>query len=329
MRTHLPLLTAMAFFAAGCGFDFERSNQVLDRRILAIQAEPPEIVLDQGPMPTSVQLRALVVDPKEPEGVAEYEWRGCLALPQSIADQAPGLAGTDAAGRCDEEDPATFFGAGNVPMGEVPGSVPLPPGLLEALRAATGGGLGFSINVQAQLRVEAEEGPLYGIKRVVVSPALPEGRQANRNPRLTALLFEGEPWQPDEPMRVVPGLCAPKNQRQIVDPADPTRFVTRCTYTVTPVFDEGEAEPYRVQTFDGEVLELRERLRFRWFTDKGVLSDGATAQPTEIGPRRLDPLSTRWSEPAEATGTSTFWVVVRDGRGGTSWERREIVFVED
>lgn len=313
-------------FVAACGFSFERSSDVRDARILAIQAEPPEVIVGAGPLP-DIRLRALVADPRKPERITEYEWRACVPdlRGTTLNEGGEDISGATEDGRCDESKDTTLIAAGEAPLGPFEATVTLPAEL--TLLAAAGMETGLSLHAQAQLRVSSPEGLLYGRKRVVVSPPVPQGRQANRNPRLTALLLDDTPWEPDQPRRLKLGECPDSKKRQIVDPDDPTRYYTRCAYTVTPVFDENEAEHYLVQTYAGETLELRERLRFHWFAGAGSFGSTQTAQPTNVGPQTYDPISTEWFEPAVGE-SATIWVVIRDGRGGTSWETREIVFEE-
>lgn len=324
-RSLLSAILSLALpLTAACGFSFERSSDVRDARILAIQAEPPEVIVAGGPLP-GIRLRALVSDPRDPQRVTSYEWRACVPdlRGTTLTEGGDDISGATEDGRCDEGQELTLVAAGEEPLGPFETIATLPPEL--GLLAAAGMETGLSLHAQAQLKISSPEGPLYGRKRVVVSPPVPQGRQANRNPRLTALLLDDTPWEPNEPRRMKLGDCPPSRQRQIIDPADPTRYHTRCAWKVTPVFDENEAEHYLVQTFAGETTELRERLRFHWFAGAGSFGSSQTAQPTNIGPQAYDPISTEWFEPAEAD-SATIWVVVRDGRGGTSWETREIVF---
>lgn len=319
----LPLILLLPL-AAACGFSFDRSSDVRDARILAIQAEPPEVLVGAGPLP-EIRLRALVADPRDPQRVTSFEWRACIPelYGTTLTEDGDDISRATEDGRCDEAQELSLISAGEEPLGSFETTLTLPAEL--SLLAAAGMETGLSLHAQVQLRISSPEGPLYGRKRIVVSPPVPQGRQANRNPRLTALLLDDTPWEPNEPRRLKLGDCPPSKKRQIVDPDDPTRYFTRCAYRVTPVFDENEAEHYTVQTFAGETQELRERLRFHWFAGAGSFGSGQTAQPTNVGPQAYDPISTEWFEPAEGK-SATIWVVVRDGRGGASWETREIVF---
>ena len=146
---HLALL---ALACAGCGFSFERSSELLDRRVLAMQAEPPEIVVDPTTPAQPVRLRALVVDPKEPGGVAQYEWRACSPVSAATYDSSQG--------RC-VEDASTLLESGAKPLPELAIEVAVPPSLLEQVAFIGAAGQAVSLYVHAQLRVDSDAGPLY------------------------------------------------------------------------------------------------------------------------------------------------------------------------
>ena len=69
MRPHariLPILGSLSqLLLAACLPDFQSSAEVVDRRILAIQVDPPELA-HGVPVPAAVSARALVVDPTTP-----------------------------------------------------------------------------------------------------------------------------------------------------------------------------------------------------------------------------------------------------------------------
>lgn len=323
MRALVVLSCAVA---AGCGIEFERASEVLDRRVLALSAEPPELVLDGSGAPGPVVVRALVGDAGGLDAPVAYEWRTC------VPTGAGSSGGYDsAAGRCDVTTPSTLAAAGTLPLDALALEVAIPEPVQQAMRGLAAQGQPISLYVDAQLKLAAEPEALFALKRIVLSPPVPAGRRANRNPRLAAVLLDGEPWEPGVPRRMKFHACEEK-----VTAVDPSRRGVNsptCEHRIDPVFDAAEAEPYRVQTFDRNpdgtpaTLDLQERLRFSWFANRGSFSRGNTSQPGSLDRETADPLSTRWREPPEKpTGGVTLWVVVRDGRGGTGWERRSVVF---
>ena len=75
------------------------------------------------------------------------------------------------------------------------------------------------------------------------------------------------------------------------------------------------------------VRNLRESLKISHITTAGKLS---RAQSSFTGTEDLTPLKVDWDAPtsADATGSRVdFWFVLRDGRGGQSWESRSLCVV--
>ncbi len=327
-------LLALSSLALGCGFKFERPSEVIDRRILAISAEPPELVSDGSSLPRTVEVRALVVDPKTGTNEVAFEWRTCTP---GISRFLPGGDSASTQGepdpvtqRCDAEDPATLVAKGTSTLeafSSAPVAFPIPDAAAPLLGAASQRGFALSAYLHADLFIENGEQPLYGFKRIVLSPAIPAGRMANRNPRLAALLVDGSVWDADAPLELPFQGCEEEDQASIPDPNDDEKTVKSCAHLLMPAFDAGEAEPYTVQQFDGQLTSLRERLRFDWYADLGRFTNQATEQPDSLSGAERDPLSTKWIEPSvRPEGPVTVWVVVRDGRGGTSWIKRTVVF---
>lgn len=322
---------------AGCGVVFERSSEVVDLRVLAISAEPPEIVADGVP-PPSVTVRALIVDPRDPARVTEQEWRACTPAP-SIGDGGASGPPVDVGagappvddtpdGRCSEKESSNVLSKAAAPIGEVSLHVPIPGSLLDQIAAVGAGGAPLSLYVTTQLRVLGPDGPLYAIKRVPVSPPVPVGRQANRNPRLLGLTFNGEPWDEGQPLEIAPDSCPPERRQAVVYRTHPDKELALCAHKIAPVYDPDEGEEYEVRTFDGRVVTNKERMRFQWFVDHGSYSRQTTTEPTTVGVELVDPTSTSWREPPEvpAGRRATFWIVMRDGRGGVTWTTRELVW---
>lgn len=314
----------------GCGFTFERSSLVVDRRVAALVAEPAEIV-GGGPMPGKVTVSALVLEPGQTNTEVAFEWRVCLPaelgqlgveLPYPLADALTG--------RC-PDDAKSLLAAGRAPSDSLSVDVPVPRELGVVLQAGSQAGAAISFWVTVQLKVQAEQGDLYAMKRLVLSPALPAGRVANENPRLVGLLFNGRPWSPAEPVEVRWNAC-PEKERVVV--VEDEREVKVCEHRVDPLFDSADAQTYQVLALKRSpdeperILDLQEQLSFAWFVDGGQISRQTTRTPQQLALQEYDPLSTRWREPAtRPEGDVTLWVVVRDGRGGGDFTRRQVTFV--
>ena len=338
-------LAAAALAVVGCGFGFQRPAEVVDRRVLAIRLEPPEIIADGTPPPSEVQLSALVVDPGPGGGAIPYEWRSCVPAGlggatvtsgQNGPQQGPpeeDLTSASDSGRCDAV-PQNLLAGGEASWEQLSGlavSVPVPVDLLFLAQQAASRGFAVPVYLNAQLMLAADATapePIYAYKRLVVSPPLPAGRTANRNPRLAALLFDGRPWTADEVLTVSRAACPAEKREVIPDPMNSEATFETCQHTITPAFDAQEAEPYRIVNFQGETIDLQERLRFAWYTDKGSFSQGETQQEGRlVVVDRRDPVSGTWREPQTGDGAVQVWVVVRDGRGGTSWQSRRLELV--
>ena len=97
---------------AACSFQFDPQYLVKSRRILAIQTDPPEILIGastpDGGTPgggNTVNVKALVVDPSDDGTPVPYVWRTCS---ESFASFAPKLANWDTVQRRCLENDATL-----------------------------------------------------------------------------------------------------------------------------------------------------------------------------------------------------------------------------
>jgi hypothetical protein len=317
------LFTALLLLTA-CSFNFERSSEIRDRRILAIQADPPELAGGTS-RPSSVQLRALVVDPGDPLAAAETVWRSCIIPATGGFPDADG----DGEGRfgsssrlCPEGDATVLHASGSQPISSLSQSIPVPEEVGEVL--ASGADVAAP-QIQVQLSVSSERGELVAIKEVTVTARLPEEQEPNRNPAIQGLSLDGTEWLPDGARTIRYGDC-PDEQKEQVEAEDGS-LVRVCEHDLEPLFDEAEAQFYKARGFSGELEVQRERLQFAWFTDAGSFREGRTEQfdPRDPSPDNVGPKNS-WREPPSKVERATLWVVVRDGRGGTTWTRREVLF---
>ena len=162
------------------------------------------------------------------------------------------------------------------------------------------------------------------------------------SPKLAAILFDNEPWEPGVAREVKVKSCADDKKVEVVDRDGPKNAVGQrqtvivCEHRITPVYDDAQEEKYEAQTIDKDAdgnyinEKAHEKLRFDWtITNNGTLSANTTEGNDPIGPQSYDPLSVKWREPPTLKGnTLKLWLVVRDGRGGESWETRELKLVE-
>lgn len=315
MPARLMILAALLPLMA-CSYDFERSSQITDRRILAIQVDPPELAAGT-PIPDSVQARALVVDPADPLAAAEVSWSSCLRPARAAAD-----VGRAENTRCPNDEGTVLHASGSTSIETVSQSIPLSSDVAGVLAAGTGLP---APQLHVQLEVSSEQGPLVAVKQVTVTTRLPEGQEPNRNPAIQGLELDGTEWLPDEPRVIKYGEC-PDERKKEVQGGD-GNLVRVCEHSLEPLFDEAESQFYEERGFSGEPELQRERLRFSWFTEAGSFREQNTEQfdPRDPSPDNVGPQN-GWREPPTYTRQATIWVVIRDGRGGISWAQREVIF---
>jgi hypothetical protein len=87
MRRLLPLLLAVA----ACDYGFEKQSHVSKLRVLAVRAEPPEVILGTGPLP-AVEFTALAVGPNGEAVEIQYALCNTAGLPSADLD-CPGKDG--------------------------------------------------------------------------------------------------------------------------------------------------------------------------------------------------------------------------------------------
>lgn len=294
-----PMVAAWAAGLAGCDPGFESPAIVRDLRMLAIRATPPEVVLDFDPEhPEDVELppvgiEALVVDPRG----GTFDW-GMTACPPTRS------------ARCDDpEAPYVEVGFGTFdPAGEpIRAELQVNPILIEAaVRADSLLGFG-GVAIQVELWVKPAGAPIeeaiFGSKKVVYAPRIPEQRVANRNPDVEELRADG--------VTFAPGRCADPDTAPL--PVLPGRRVE-----LWPVEPEGVRETYVLPTFEGGVRTLTEYLMYSWFATAGSFSSnrsGGRIDPFGNEP----PLDVTWTAPEDPRGPVSLWLVQRDERLGLSW----------
>lgn len=298
----------------GCG-SFEDPAIVIDLRVLAMVAEPPEVVADVDPDdPGSVNLEdiddvtvcALVADPTESR---RLEWAMTACPP------------TDS-GRCDEpDDPSTAIGAGVIEDPEEGADEPalcatLPADgnliaiLMESVRADDLLGFG-GISAQIELRVDGEgDGEaIFATKRVRYAPRIPADRVSNRNPYVDG--FTATVGGEEIPLPL--GRCGD---------VEPIEVGPGAEIAIEPIEPEGVREDYVLPTIEGGRVDLTENLRYQWLATAGDWSRFESGGPRDPFGNEA-PIDTRWRSPGDVAeaGDVEMWVVQRDERGGSSFYR--------
>ena len=310
---------ALAVFSAttGCG-EFELPSIVLDLRILAMQVEPPEIVIEFDPenLPQSpsdiqiddIQVCALVADPADSRGL-EFVMSAC-APTETL--------------RCDgPERPFTPVGQGMVGDPEDAGQPVTICGtlvpdirLFNVLQDAVEndslsgfGGVAVLIDLAVFPAGSDIDHAEWAAKRMLFAPRIPAERVANRNPSLDELHITREGG---EEISAPLGRCgdiAPVT----ASPGEKLDF--------EPVETEGARENYVVPTFEGGSRMFTENLTYSWYASTGKWQREISGGPIDFAGNE-PPLDSKWTAPEEVTAAGQdvrFWLVQRDERGGLKW----------
>jgi hypothetical protein len=281
-----PVLAVLAVLLAACGPDFELQSEIRRVRVLAIQTEPAELVLDPNATtpPGPVTFNALAVTSDDRPVTVSYAL--CRFTGNPYDGRCPGENGVALPqGVLSLQDPnvqavlAEALEAGN-PGGGTPD--PSDPALVAALAR----GIPLFIGYEATDGTGTPEGTERGVRRVTLrSAAAP-----NQNPGVSDILWEGA---------------------SLAGPLPPGREVT-----LQPVLAEGSAEVY--ETAEGPRTE---QVFYSWFaTGDGEVREFRSLEPVDDRPG--DPTS-RYETP-DTPQRITFYVVARDGRGGVGWTRRTV-----
>lgn len=307
MRT--TLLLAVGLLSSACVINGDRwprpselsPSWLVDRtRILGIRAIPAEIAPGQR-----AEFEALIGQPPDAEEGLVRLWLAC-------PDGDNGCATTEL-GSVDLENPDPeqlaklgFIGVEVGLPGEPKPAYTAPPDLLDELpdEARLEG-----LSVTAQLtafpaeQLEAKEAPdeidfnevESGFKRLVVS----EARTPNDNPVLVGILQEGIEDAPT---------------------AEVAEVRAGATIELTLAIEEAATiVTYEFVNSSGEVEERVEEPFVTWFA-----TEGEVLEPFNLWPF----FSSEWSAPAEVGVEGIWYAVVRDRRGGMSWETRRWVTVD-
>lgn len=323
-RLHVVAALVAALGAGGCG-EFEVPSVVLDLRVLAMRAEPPEVVipvtLEELPAlaedPARVQeiledlpdveVCALIADPADSRAL-EFTLRACAPTDNLRCDEAEAAPVDIASGTVeDPEEAATPV----VACGTLAPSLSLFLVLQEALENDPLAGFG-GVPAMVELSVRPAGAPLeeaqYAVKRVTYSVDHPPGRVANQNPSLAAVAREiGEDQTVAMPLGRCGDFAAPT-----LRPEDTLNFV--------PEEAMGAREEYTVATFDGGTRTFTENLTYWWYATGGSWQRHTTGGPRDVAGND-PPLDSEWTPPSDLDGPREFqfWVVQRDERGGASW----------
>jgi hypothetical protein len=296
-RRQSPLLLCLlALASAACASDLEKQSEVVKLRVLAIRADPAELVVTDGGVPPRATFTALAVEPSgAPASVRFALCTDQNPTPSSTLD-CPGTQGVNL--------PPAGATSAVLDLGD--------PRFLPVLSASVDGGtpdagvlhegvpvvIGFEATAPANTGPDggpsgADGGPLQIVRGFTTIVVHDDSRPANRNPELAALRIG-----PDGGI----DLAADGGTGVPVDSVQ----------RLTPLPAPDAKEP----TADGP-----EKLGYSFFTTAGSLSSLRSTDTTATG-ESADTF-VDWTTPA-APGPVTLWIVVRDGRGGTGFLERSV-----
>ncbi len=307
-----------AVAAIGCT-SFEDPNLVIDLRVLAMTASPPEQVIDvdlsNPPSPSELlqqivpaEVCALVADPGESR---RLRYQLTLCMNGDFARCHPELQVVIGRGTVDDPDtalPAPRMCATVNPDGNLLGIA------LETLEGDALRGLG-GIEYMVELQVGGEDADpaldLYASKRLQISPRIPAARTANTNPTLTRI---DASIDMGDPIALGTGRC--------VDQPAPYQIAPGTEVRLTPIEPDGVREVYLVPTLDGTSQTFTESLTYQWLAGAGNVSSGTTGGTRDAFGNVPD-LFTEWTAPdaedLEGPTDIALWVVQRDERLGARW----------
>lgn len=289
-RLFLPLALA----TTGCVIGSEKyprprdlpDSTYIDRtRVLAIQAEPPEIRPGE-----TAEVRGLIANPTGAS--LTVIWFACPPETTTDFGCAVDFGGLDPS----TATPEDLLEAGVIGIEPgLPATYTAPPDFLDGLDGdgrreginATLQALAFpstGVDTDAGIDFNAVE---IGFKRLVVS----EAETPNHNPELGAFRVDGV---------------------AIEEGATPS-LPANATVELGIEIPESAVEAYRYTTSDGATDDRIEDPYVSWYCDGGTLFESDTLYPY---------LDATFTTPEAPEATLTCWAVARDRRGGIAWREQ-------
>lgn len=312
--------------AMGCVMSEDNPTQLRDLRVIGMRFEPPEVLMqgcdarlllgslagaaDGGSVmvppqfqlllglyaSTPLQFEALIADPSGGGRDLNYRLMGCA----NRGDR-----------NCDNEGDYVVLQEGTTKGGVLSATVApgiqflddgkATPLLLEVIQQDTFKGLGgIRVPVVLELSAPDTNEKIYAQKLMVYTCQFFPTMKQNVTPRLPGLLFNKVPWGADEMIEIH----------------------GRTDWEIVPEDFTALEETYVVPTLQLKPLDLTESWKVTWMTSSGTFTPYNTGGTDFVGTTgkhravwKPDQIS---NEPTDVT----FHIVVRDGRGGSSWLTR-------
>ncbi|HXU70371.1 MAG TPA: hypothetical protein VN947_13635 [Polyangia bacterium] len=296
MRRALPTcggLLVLALAVAGCGNSFDPASFVDKLRLLAVEAEPPEI-----PFGATSMLAATATNPGG--STPTVTWDACLLPPP------PGTGETvnqDCVSLPEGDPMLIAFGSGD----RVTATMPMLDLTQVGLPDQTNG-----VYLPVRLKLEADGNTLtafYSL-RIYVGFLLPGTPPANQNPTLTDIV-------------TVPAEDAGASEETPLDPTTPAPVHANDEIDLRALLTGDSQETYQV--YDGNPAttmprSVTETVKVSWFATAGHFTNDVTGVDKPDTALVLDK-----HLPASGS-TIDLWAVARDERGGSDVIHRTLLF---
>jgi hypothetical protein len=282
-------LGLLSLLTSACGDTLAPASQLNNLRLIAVKADKPAAQMGE-----TVTLRALYANPDEQP----------LSWGYALCDGASSSAALDCLRALDPDtleiraDASEFSFTMPEPSGH--GQRPVSIGVAvivcpgQIVRGDTHG-----VPIACEVDGEALDINDYemGVKRIFYADAAP-----NQNPTIRTITFDGEPWAADEVKTLEP--CT----RNTDDIEECKRF----RHTIKVEGDDGVVESF----LDNDGHDVLEQVVVQFYASGGLF---------EWDVRTIESADARFvALERDAGKTLTMHFVIRDSRGGVSWETRTL-----
>lgn len=350
----------------GCDQNLDPAWLVKDLRLLAVQAQPPEILYELVPMPADFTVSALVVDPQG--GTLSYSWRFCPVESSNACNDYEAIKGrTDSTHYAVLDDMRAVATSGTAELeadaqglsADERGSHPVWPYAVPPFSVHLtsrlyryyletgyfGGGLGSWPSVVLELQA-ADGRTLQGQKRVVLGirdlrgaaaplaeqygyDLCPLGQTSDDVPG--CILIRERTANTNPVFDKVQIAYGDQANAEFQDVSGQASLQVGKAMRILPIMTAASAEAYQnirtnLQTRELAVQDFIESISISWFATAGKLQDRRT---WPLFTKTLDTVFTAPQEVPEGTGgLVTIWMVARDQRGGTAWTHLDVLVTD-
>jgi hypothetical protein len=356
----IPVLAA----SFGACTNFADPTTVVDLRVLAVKAEPSEIILDvdlSNPgMPVvdpannpGIDITPLIADPAGNMRPVKFTITACPNDPFAPAPPGGGQGGgafpsggartTVGSALCDENSDTTWVLLDQpADSGSTVTVYPTVPELTTAFMKDVfpdqygnlHGGFDLGMPFTLDIKVDAGTEEIRAVKRVLYwAQRIDPGQTPNQTPQMAQL---------DAFLQRDETTFTPIDEPKVLDEMTPLEVPAGTTEIwIRPA--PATAEPFWTTVIDPDTHQAvpfhvdRETLRYRFFATAGTFSPAVTSSEPMPGfmPTGPIPLESKLSLPSDTSGLPTdmatgkplitIWVVGRDDRGGESWLQRQLM----